>query len=84
MEKPPVAKDINLHWSEEDVCFDCPCGEKHIMSESGEDISCVCGREYVLVHYVGITKDINNETKEMFNKRKERRLERRYLDDHLF
>lgn len=50
-----TATNIHFQWSAGEVCFDCPCGEKEIIiSESGIERECVCGRIYRVRHFVEV------------------------------
>lgn len=50
------ATDISYRWTEDAVCFDCPCGNKEIIV-SEEEERCDCGRVYRVVHYVEVSGD---------------------------
>ena len=49
----PAYPGITYVWSEEAVCFNCPCGTRDIvLGEGGETVTCDCGITYRLRHYV--------------------------------
>lgn len=55
--------EINYHWKDCSVSFDCPfCGESHRIDSEDEVKICVCGTEYTLSISLHAQTNSNLET----------------------